>query len=395
MIWISFIVAISALIIISRKNLWLGMLVSGVILGFANLPVRRVLEITFETITDGSLFLLAIAVSLIPLIGGIVQQGGMLERMTNSLRMNRRLFLMLSPAFVGFMPIPGGALLSCPLISKAGTDIKKEEYVVINLWFRHLLIIIYPLGSLLICVKMANIALYDAVLYLLPAPIVMGIIGYFFFLRKIKGNMSDQIHFTEKNRFKAIAIPIVIFLSAPIIHVLLLFSFSFPMMEIPMLIGLSVSLGIAICCAKTDLPEMKKAFAVMKPYRFFLLIIGIFFFLNIFIATDIASKIAAFAMPKHVLIILLAFLITFFTGRIQVGFSVILPIFLARFGSLDMVHFTVFYLAVFMGYLISPVHPCLSLSLEYFDTTFTHVMKRMAAPVLIIMAMLYGLALFI
>jgi integral membrane protein (TIGR00529 family) len=395
MIWISFILAISTLIIISRKNQWLGMLASGLILGLTNLPLYTFLMITWQTISDGSLFLLATAVSLIPLIGGIVQQSGMLERMVSSLRMNRKIFLMLSPALVGFMPIPGGALLSCPLISKAGNDIKKVEYVVINLWFRHLLIIIYPLGSLLICTKMADVSLYSAVLYLSPAPLIMGLLGYFFFLRKIKGNMSDLSQTEDKNRFRAISTPIIIFLAAPLIHILLMWLAPFSMMEIPMLIGLTFSLGIAICCAKTDYKGLIKAFSVMKPYRFFLLIIGIFFFLNVFTATDIASKIAEFTFPKHVLIIVLAFVISFFTGRIQVGFSVILPIFLARYGTLDLLHFTLFYIAVFMGYLTSPIHPCLSLSLEYFETTFAQVMKRMAAPVLIIMALLYVFAMLI
>jgi uncharacterized protein len=395
MIWISFVVALGMLIYLSRKNLWLGMIISGLILAVVNLSLSDLGQIILDTVGDGSLFLLAIAVSIIPLIGGIVQQSGMLARMTNSLRMSRSLFLMLSPALVGFMPIPGGALLSCPLISKAGKDITNEDYVVINLWFRHLLIIIYPLGSLLICVKMADIALYDAVLYLAPAPLIMGVIGYFFFLRKIKGNMSELAESKEENRFQAIATPIFIFLAAPFIHVILMGLVSFPMMEVPMLIGLTVSLVMAVYYAKTDFQGLKKAFGVMKPYRFFLLIIGIFFFLNVFTATEIASRLAELAFPKHVLIIVIAFFITFFTGRIQVGFSIVLPIFLARFNYLDMMHFVVFYISVFMGYLISPVHPCLSLSLEYFNTTFLQIMKRMAVPILIIMSILYGLALLI
>jgi integral membrane protein (TIGR00529 family) len=396
MIWSSFIIAIGALIIISRKNLWLGMLVSGLILGLANLSIKNVSSIFMGTVTDGSVFLLAIAVSIIPLIGGIVQQSGMLESMTNSLQINRRLFLVLSPALLGFMPIPGGALLSCPLIEKAGDDIKKEEYVAINIWFRHLLIIIYPLSSsLLVCAKMAGISLYTAVLYLLPAPIIMGVLGYYFLLRKIKGNMSNATLSVEQNKFKAIAKPVFIFLSAPLIHASLLGFGTFPFSEIPMLIGLLFSLSIALCFAKTDFKGLKKAFFIMKPYRFFLLILGIFFFLNVFTATKIVPLIAELTLPKHFLIIALAFIMSFFTGRIQVGFSIIFPVFIARFGEIDIFQFVLFYMSVFLGYLVSPVHPCLSLSLEYFKTSYTQVMKRLAIPVMIVFIILYVLAIFI
>jgi integral membrane protein (TIGR00529 family) len=393
--WISFIVAFAVLIIVSRKSLWLGMLLAAFLLGIMHLSFVSLLEITYNTIADSSVFLMAIAVGIIPIIGGIVQESGILERMTNSLRINRKLFLMLSPAFIGLMPIPGGALLSCPLVRHAGDDISNDEYVAINLWFRHIFIIIYPLGTLLICSKMAEISLYTAVLYLLPAPFVMGIIGYFFLLRKIDGHMNETAKLSPEPRTKALGIPLLIFLSAPVIHVLLMLSGIFPFDEIPLVIALTISLSLAIGFGKVDNGMFAHVLKVMKPLRFFLLIIAIFIFLNVFKATEVASLISTLVISKNFLIIVIALVITFLTGRMQVGFSIVLPIYLASYGDLDMMTFTVMYISVFLGYLISPVHPCLSLSLEYFRTTFTRTMKLLAMPILIILVLLYGVALLI
>lgn len=396
MAWISFIVAFAVLIFVSRKSLWLGMLLAAFLLGIIHLDFISLLEISYNTIADSSVFLMAIAVGLIPIIGGIVQESGILERMTNSLNINRKLFLIISPAFVGLMPIPGGALLSCPLIKRAGDDISSEQYVAINLWFRHIFIIIYPLGTtLLICAKMADISLYSAVLYLSPVPIIMGVIGYFFLLRKIDGHINDSAKLTPEPRYKALGVPLLIFLSAPIIHVLLLWSGLFPIDEIPLVIALFVSFSLAICFGKVDNKMFIHILKLMKPYRFFLLIITIFLFLNIFIATEVAEMISTLVISENFLIIVLALIITFLTGRVQVGFSVILPVYLAKFGSLSMLTFTIMYVSVFLGYLISPVHPCLSLSLEYFRTTFLKTMKLLAIPLLLILIILYAVALLI
>jgi len=123
--WFSFLIAVGALIIISRKSLWVALLIGAAILGFMNLPAQQVLKVFFNTITDGSILLLAVSVGIIPIIGGLLEESGLINRLIDSIRIRTRLFLIIAPAFMGMLIMPGGALLSAPVISKAGGKIPR------------------------------------------------------------------------------------------------------------------------------------------------------------------------------------------------------------------------------------------------------------------------------
>jgi len=51
------------------------------------------------------------------------------------------------------------------------------------------------------------------------------------------------------------------------------------------------------------------------------------------------------------------------------------------------------YSAVFIGYMISPVHPCVSFSLEFFETKYKDFVKKLALPGIISLASIYIAAL--
>ena len=145
LIWLSFFLSLALLLIIARKNLWLGMFVGALILGIFNLKINLLFVEIAHTFTDVSILLLALAVGLIPIIGRALQTSGLLGNLVNNLQISRKGFLAFSPAFLGLLPLPGGALLSAPMLIKAGKDIEDETFVAINVWFRHILILIYPL----------------------------------------------------------------------------------------------------------------------------------------------------------------------------------------------------------------------------------------------------------
>jgi len=46
--------------------------------------------------------------------------------------------------------------------------------------------------------------------------------------------------------------------------------------------------------------------------------------------------------------------------------------------------FAVTYFAIYLGYVISPVHPCVSVSIEYFSISMSAFLRRMALPVAIV-----------
>jgi len=372
LIWFSFLFSIILLIGIGRKSIWLGLMISSFILGILNLPTSNVVAIFIKTIGDPSIFLLALAVGIMPIIGGALTESGLIKDLIQSLNMRSKTFLFIAPAFMGMLTMPGGALLSAPVIANVGSGATKADYAAINVWFRHILVMIYPLAGLLATTKMAGIDLYTEVLYLLPAFLLLTLLGYFFILRPIKDNSV----LSGKHDSRKILQPIIAVMIAPVIHIVGKSLFPNVIEEVPLIAGVLFSLGITFYFGKLSLKALKPITLKMRPWRFFLLILGMFIFLNIFKATDASAAIAAIAFNETFLFL------GFVTGRVQVPVSILLPIYYASFGTVSMspLVFAVMYFSVFVGYVVSPIHPCVSVTLEYFKTSLKDYYIKVAVP---------------
>ncbi len=381
--WFNFLIAIALMLYVGRKNLWLGFILGALTLGIFNLPLSSIVQNFANTLTEPSILLLATAVGTIAMIGGVLEESGLMGELFRHLSMNRKLFLIFGPALFGMLPMPGGALLSAPLMERAGQDIPPREYASINVWFRHTLILIYPMAALLVVTKIAGLNLYLAALYLLPGFALLAIIGYVFLLRHVKGNLQSK----EKFKLTRVMTPIGIILAAPAMHIILTTVVPGLQNEIALLIAVLTSIFFAIWIGKLKLKKIVPIAKKMQPWKYFLIIIGMFLFLNIFKATDIDHMISKIVFCKTFLVVGIGFVMGFITGRTQMPFGIILPIYLARFqvDTISYLTFSVMFFSIFMGYLISPIHPCISVSMEFFDVNIKTFMKTLIPPVFVAM----------
>lgn len=381
LIWLGFFFSLFIMILVARKNLWLGFIAGALILGIINLKPIVIFHQIKDTVLDPAILLLGLAVGIISLIGGVLERSGLMEGLFKNLRLKRKLFLIFGPAFLGMLPMPGGALLSAPLLLRAGEDISDKQYTAINVWFRHALILIYPLGALLVTSKMAGLYLYRALLFLIPGFLLMIVLGWIFLLKGIRGKLPSQKHLN----YKALFTPIGIILAAPLLHLLLMTLFPKILTEIPLIIGVSVSLILAILLGKMKLLDLIPVIKKMKPLKYFLIIIGMFLFLNIFEASDISAIIAQIAISKTFTIVFVAAFLGFVTGRVQMPFAILLPIFYSRFGTNAMSYllFAIMFFSTYMGYIVSPIHPCVSVSLEFFGSSLKGFYKKLFWPAFI------------
>lgn len=380
-IWFGFFFSLGLLLIIARKNLWLGLVIASYVLGLFSLSLNDLWQQTHITITDPSILLLSLAVGLIPLIGGIMEHGGLIDDLVNNVRMKRNYFMAFTSAFIGMLPMPGGALLSAPPVDKSGKTVASETKTAINVWFRHVFLLIYPLGVLLATTAMAKVNLYTVIIYLLPGFMLMAILGYLFLLKNIEGQ-NESI---EARNYKKTIAPIAIILIAPFIHFTLMASFKNLIPEIPLLIGVFTSLILSLWISKIDFNTFKYIAIKMKPWNFALIIIGMFLFLHIFQTSATSQVIAEASFSKVTLLVGIGTLLGFATGRVQVPIAILLPIYTAQFGITAMtpLTFAIMFFAVYQGYIISPVHPCISVSLEYFNTDLKEFYKILAVPAII------------
>lgn len=387
--WAGFFASIVLLLVVSRKSLWLALFTAGITLGFFTLPLHKLGAVILKTLSDPSIILLALSMGVIPLIGGVMGESGEIDHLIGNLRVGKRAVLALSPALMGMLPMPGGALLSAPVVEKAGTGLPNKRKVAINIWFRHLFILIYPLSPALIAsAKIAGLGVYNIIIWLIPGFVFALFLGWLFFLNHIKGEISYTSGFSLPN----LLIPLCIILLAPFLDFTLQRLFKFPVKEIATIIGVSSSLLLSLLFSTVRL-SIKGIFREMRPWNFFLIIIGMFIYLNIFKVSTTARLFASLVLPKTALCVLVGFILGLVTGRVQLPASIVLPVYLTTYGSISLFMFSITYTSIFFGYIISPVHPCVSISCEYFNTQIKDFLRVTAVPVFIIIAVILAISL--
>jgi integral membrane protein (TIGR00529 family) len=379
LIGLGLVVSLGAILLIARRNLPLALFCGALILGFFTLPFFETIRIIVATLSDASVLLLALAMGVIPMIGGSMTVSGQMDDLVNNLRVGKKGLMAFSPAIMGLLPMPGGALLSAPILAKGGTGVADDLKVAINNWFRHLFVLIYPLSSALIAsAKMAGISVYNAMVYLLPTFLFALLLGYLFLIRKIEGKMEYEKAFS----IKGLLLPLSVVLIAPVIDFTLKTCTALSVEEIATVIGVTIAFVLSLILSRVRLNLWRIA-KRMKPWNFALIIIGMFIFLNVFKASNAAALIASIPLPPVTLCVVSGFVLGLATGRVLLPASIILPVYLT-FGAITPVVFALIYTNIFFGYVISPVHPCVCVSLEYFNASMRDFLKLLVFPTLII-----------
>jgi len=387
MIWLAFGVSLASILVISKKNLALALVSGAIILGLLTLPISVVADRILFTLTDLSIVLLALAVGLIPIIGGTMKESGQIDSLVANLRLPKKWLLALSPALMGLLPIPGGALLSAPILQKAGEGVPGDLLAAINNWFRHTLIMVYPLSAaLIVATQVAEVDIYRAIIFLMPAFVLALALGYFAYLRRIGGSLV----YTDRFSLSGLMPPLTVILCAPVLDFILKRTFSIDSLATFCGVATALLLSIILSSRKLDLARIAVR---MKPWNFSFIIIGMFLYLHIFQQSDIRLLIAALPLPPLVLAVVVGFLLGLLTGRVQLPASIILPVYLATSPTITPPYFAIIYVAIFFGFVTSPVHPCLVVTGEYFGVPLKDVVRKLFGPAMLIVVLTFALSL--
>lgn len=119
-----------------------------------------------------------------------------------------------------------------------------------------------------------------------------------------------------------------------------------------------------------------------------------FLYLRVFQASSLPGRLTGLGLPPLGVVLGLGILMGLATGRQQAAVSVTIPLYLAAKGYLTPLGFSVIYQASYLGYLLSPLHPCLAVSAEYAGTTVGAVWRRLLPPCLILLASVVVAGLF-
>jgi hypothetical protein len=371
-------------LIFSKYELSITLTIGAILFGL--LAGVNVIDSIITVGTDPSIILLAIAILFIPILGGLMGESGLMSELIEKLSVSKRTSLMVSPALYGLLPVAGGALMSAPLVDNIAPEMDTGRKAAINVWYRHIFILIYPL-SLLAISEIANIDLYLIVVAMIIPFFLLIIIGYLFLIRMIpKEEKSPQrdIKTVLKNLTSIIIAPIFDFIAR------IFFNITYP--EFFLIIGLLVSIILCVKMGDLSIKSVGKISKKMKVWRFPLLIFAMFLFLETFSRSSVPDTIGSLNLP-YILLLCIAFFLGFSTGRIQLPLSIMVPIYTIQNTILVMplLDFSFLYLAIFLGYLITPIHPCVAYSLNYFNDSLKNILKYVAPPTLLSFGALLGL----
>lgn len=358
--------------------LLLGSLLLGILF---QIQIDRYLEFTVLAFKDPANQKLILTLFFILILANVMGETKQLERivlLSRSVIKNPKIVLAIMPAFIGFLPIPGGALFSAPLVEKTDVDseINPSMRSFINYWFRHVWEYFFPLyPEVILAISITKIPLPRFIVMQLPLSIVAIAIGFIVMSRiKISNNIINNSNNGDWKALVLYALPILL----PIVLILLgLTSW------LSIMIGVLISLVINKKDSLIILDKILRRF----PWDVILNVIGVVVFKSFIENTGGIPQVVQFFTQHNfpfILIITIApFLVGLFSGMgivpIGVTFPLIIPF--TRPENFN-VSIMLAFACGFMGVMLSPAHLCLVVSNQYFNADIQKVYKLLVAPVM-------------
>lgn len=363
-------------------------------------------ESAWQGLSDRETLELFLIIVLVQYIGAVQKSRRMYARLIDSLNSmirDKRLVAMVSPAIVGFLPMPGGALLSAPLVhvSTERMKLKPAFNAFLNFWFRHDWELIWPLyAGLLLFQTLSRIPMRRIILFQLPFSllhIAMGLaVAFWYFRRHRVGperpGPGNGVHATARDFFAG---------TWPILAVILLFFVKIPpLLPLPLHWALLLVAAVLSAWKKVGAKEIGAIVFARTTIRSLLVIAAVVVFQRVLQASSAFDmlKTMHFSLGMVVaFLFLVSFSVGFLTGVNTAYIAIAFPVLLPLIQHLPNYFYLCLYIYVvgFAGILVSPLHLCLVLTNEYFAAPLLEVYRYMAVPILVMIALATGLVLIL
>jgi hypothetical protein len=274
------------------------------------------------------------------------------------------------PALIGLLPMPGGAMFSAPMVKDISEDtpnISSKDALATNYWFRHSMEYFWPLyPAIIIVASMANVSLRSIVIYMLPVGLAAIITGYLLMIRSI-----------PKVKLEKSSLLQLVISSWPIIVVIIFVILNQP--------GWLVVLLTSVTYLLTKRNKAGALKGVLNKWKTFILLLAVFYFKAFVESTHVhdfmSEELINWSIPTLLVMMVLPFIMGQMTGITQgaVGLSFPLVMSMASDGSGLSVAILAYTFAV-AGVLLSPVHLCIVLTVNYFRESYSALVKRIILP---------------
>lgn len=370
------------------------------------LPLRNWVNIPLQTFAQSDFIIMQVMLFGILVLSGIQAASGQNQRLVDGLeRYVRwpRIRLVLFPSLVGLLPMPGGALFSCPMLDAAahGMNLSPKRKALINYWFRHIWEMAWPLypGYILVC-QLLHIPLLALLKYTIPLVVCAFISGWFFYMRGINtdnipepGTMEDM-HFSHHPLLSVVyeAAPMLITILGAAICGLILNNIAPDLpSQVAFMISLTLGIATALWQGRDKLGKSLMQIAFNKStVNMFVLITCIYIFKNVIAESGIVAQLSHVGGSFAVVILLFialplicGMLTGIMVGYVGACFPILLGILLES--SLQELTLPLVLLGIIcgnIGQLLTPLHVCVVISCEYYHVKFVDLWRNLVPPLI-------------
>jgi integral membrane protein (TIGR00529 family) len=332
---------------------------------------------------------LAGIVILVLYLGEFLQSSGAFRTMVDALKnlvRDDRLILAIPSAFIGLLPMMGGAMMGAPIVEEAARrwEVEAAWKTFFNYWFRHVWEYWWPLYlNIILASAIFQVPIWKISLYQGGFSLVAIGAGLAVLIKKLPRQPCER----ERCGSWKDAATVVLSIWPIVLTIVLIFVF-----RLNMLIALAVAAALTQVTSKGNLKARWDVIVRGFSVRTVWLIVAVMVFKKVLEASGALDAVVR-AVPPHglsayILMFAAPFIVGLLTGVNQAFVAISFPLLVPMIGTgrPDMVLMTFAYVSGFAGILLSPAHLCLALTADYFKAEMKDVYRILVGPVAVVFA---------
>jgi len=396
-----------------RQPLWIAVIIGGYVLSLTfHMPFMIWAKVSAGALYQRDTIFLVIILALILFLSEVLERSGQTKRIMQAAEgflVNPRLRLAFFPALVGFLPMPGGAVFSAPLVRDMADNlgVQRRDTALINYWFRHLWELCWPLyPGIILASALAEVPLAQLIMYTVPCILLCIIFGWIFIMRPAVGSLPPapkggvQAAPPQRDVRRALyeGLPMLIAITCGLGFEAGMAVFA---PQLPFELGIVTALLLAIACSliqnHVGPSFIAGVFVDRELYKLIGLVVSVLVFKDLLQASGAVEQLARVASGRGALFALtmsLPFLVGFISGItvafVGATFPILIGVLSSLGGAAPDVNQLLAYMALglfsgFAGVMVSPLHVCFILSCQFFETDIAAAWRRLVMPSLLLL----------
>ncbi|MGB9853686.1 MAG: DUF401 family protein [Candidatus Bathyarchaeales archaeon] len=376
-----------------RINLGITLNLTAILLALFVLDWREIPNIIYASVDpltlEGQLTISVVLATFgIMWLSQLYKETGFIKNLSESLSSiikNSKIVSSVLPAVIGLLPVAGGALMSAPIVDSEAEKLKlkPEEKAYVNVWFRHIVLPVYPLSLfLIITVALTGTTIASVILRQIPIVTVMIIIGYVIGFWKVSNPKSETENraknkpSSEVNAFLKAFSPILATIVAAIFVDVLNYNLS--KRGVDVLIATFLGLIVLAVISNSSLKALVNPLRDWVLYDVTCATYGAFLLRNVMNAAGISEifkpLVTSGSIDTTVLLTVIPTVLGFLMGSPSGGVAISVSM-LGGILTFSPKTAALIYMGAYLGYVVAPTHLCFTFTADYFKSPLSRVYK--------------------